>query len=105
MQASKLKELILFNSFYFQAIFIMAYVCDICGKSSVVGRSQQHQRGVAGKRWKKRVRATFRLFRPNLQRKSFLVNGEKKQMRVCTKCLKAVKNKGKVGSYKNISVI
>lgn len=83
----------------------MAYICDICGKGTVVGRSQKHRRGVAGKRWKKRVKATFRLFRPNLQKKSFLINGKRKQMKVCTKCIKAVKNKGKVKSYKNISVV
>ncbi len=46
----------------------MAYICEICNKKTVVGRSQKHKRGVAGKRWKKRVKATFRLFRPNLQR-------------------------------------
>lgn len=82
----------------------MAYVCDICGKKTVVGRRQRHRRGVAGKRWRKRVRATFRLFRPNLQKKTFIVNGKKTQMRVCTKCLKAVKNKGKVKNFKNISI-
>jgi len=82
----------------------MAYICEICDKKTVVGRSQQHKRGVAGKRWKKRVKSTFRLFRPNLQNVTLKINGKIEKKRICTKCLKAIKNKGKVKSYKNISV-
>jgi len=82
----------------------MSYVCEICGKKSSAGRSQQHKRGVAGKRWKKRAQATPRLFMPNLQKVSLLVGGEKKQMRICAKCLKRVKKYHSIGKYKNISV-
>ena len=83
----------------------MAYACEICGKKTTIGRSQKHKRGVAGKRWKKRVTATRRVFKPNLQKKTLVISGEKKQMRICTKCIKAIKNKGKVKEYSNISVI
>jgi len=84
----------------------MTYICEICDKSSQVGRSQSHKRGVAGKRWNKRAQETRRVFKPNLQRKTFvLAGGDTVQMRVCTKCLKAVKKFGKVKTYKNIAVV
>jgi large subunit ribosomal protein L28 len=66
----------------------MAYKCFICGKETVVGRSQKHKRGVAGKRWKNRVTATPRLFKPNLQVVSVVVDGKRKRVKMCTKCIK-----------------
>ena len=83
----------------------MSYVCQICHKSNVVGRSQMHGRGVAGKRWKKRAPVTPRLFRINLQKKTVLINGVAKQMRLCTKCIKRIKNFGSIKDYKNISFV
>jgi len=82
----------------------MAYVCEICGKKTVIGSSKQHKRGVAGKRWKKRVTATRRAFRPNLQKKTLVISGETKALRICAKCIKAIKAKGKVKEYSNISI-
>ena len=79
----------------------MAYICDICGKGKVVGRSQRHKRGVAGKRWRKRAQKTKKIFSPNLQKATLSVNGEEKQMKVCAKCLKKAKKDGKVKSYSN----
>ena len=79
-------------------------VCQICGKKPVTGRSQQHQRGVAGRRWKKRAQSTVRVFMPNIQNRRLIINGEEIKMKVCTKCLKAIKNKGKVKDFKNIAV-
>lgn len=58
----------------------MAYKCADCEKTSVVGKSQKHRRGVAGKRWKSRVTPTPRLFRANLQK----YHGET----LCAKCIK-----------------
>ena len=83
----------------------MAYRCEICGKKTVAGRSQQHKRGVAGKRWKKRAPSTLRLFKPNLQKKTLLISGEKKKMKICTKCLKRIKKYGSVREYRNIAVV
>ena len=77
----------------------MAYICDICGKGRVMGRSQRHKRGVAGKRWKKRAQKTARIFSPNLQKATITKGGEEKQMKVCAKCLKKAKNDGKVKVY------
>ena len=82
----------------------MAYICDICGKKSVMGRSQRHKRGVAGKRWAKRAPKTPRLFMPNLQRVTLKIGGEVRKMRVCAKCLKRIKKFGSVRNYSNIAV-
>ena len=83
----------------------MSYVCDICGKVTSHGSSKKHRRGVAGKRWKNRVTPTPRLFKPNLQRKTLLVNGVKMKMRICTKCIKRIKKYGSVQNYSNIAVV
>jgi len=82
----------------------MSYICQICGKSTSVGRSQKHKRGVAGKRWKNRGPVTARLFKPNLKRVTLKVNNEVKKMRICTRCLKRIKKYGSVREYKNIAV-
>ena len=66
----------------------MAMVCENCGKSTVVGRSQKHKRGVAGKRWKNRVTATKRVFRPNIQKYTIEENGKRRQVKLCAKCIK-----------------
>lgn len=83
----------------------MSAICEICGKTVVVGRSQQHRRGVAGKRWKKRAQSTPRLFRPNLQKVTLKVAGETRKMRICAKCLKRIRKYGSVKDYKNIAVV
>lgn len=82
----------------------MSYVCQICGKKNVMGRSKKHRRGVAGKRWRKRAQVTPKLFRINLQRVTLKINGEVKKMRVCAKCLKRIKKFGSIKDYKNIAV-
>jgi len=82
----------------------MAYVCEICKKRPVIGRQQKHKRGVAGKRWKKRVTKTFRIFRPNLQKKTVTIGNTTKQMRICAKCIKSIQKYGKVKQYKNVSI-
>lgn len=71
-------------------------ICANCGKHTVVGRSQQHARGVAGKRWKKRAQSTPRLFRVNIQKATVVVGGEEKKLNLCTKCIKRFKKEGKL---------
>lgn len=71
-------------------------VCANCGKHSVVGRSQQHGRGIAGKRWKKRAQATPRLFGANIQTATVMVDGMEKKMKLCAKCIKRAKKDGKL---------
>jgi ribosomal protein L28 len=77
----------------------MAYVCDNCGKSISVGRSQRHKRGVAGKRWRKRTQATSRLFKPNLQKIMVSVGSTHQSMLLCAKCIKKFKKEGKIPTY------
>ncbi len=83
----------------------MSYICQICDKESQMGRSQQHRRGVAGRRWKKRSQETPRLFKPNLQKVTLKINDSAKQMKICTKCLKRIKKYNAIGDYKNIAVL
>lgn len=82
----------------------MSYICQICGKKNIMGRSQTHRRGVAGKRWRHRSQVTPRLFRVNLQRVTVKLNGEDKKMRLCTKCIKRIKKFEKIGDYKQITI-
>ena len=82
----------------------MSYVCEICSKKTSVGRSQQHKRGVAGRRWKKRAQQTPRTFKPNLQKRTVVVLGDRKKMHLCTKCIKRIKKYKKIKSYSNISL-
>jgi large subunit ribosomal protein L28 len=74
-------------------LFKMSYVCDNCGKKTVIGRSQRHGRGVAGKRWRKRAQSTSRTFKANLQKATVIENGKKAQKKLCTKCIKKIKSK------------
>ncbi len=55
----------------------MSKVCEICGKHPVAGRSISHS-----------VRTVNRKFRPNIQRVSVVVDGHKRKLNVCTRCLK-----------------
>jgi ribosomal protein L28 len=80
-------------------------ICYICGKGKVVGRSQKHKRGVAGKRWKNRVQSTPRLFLPNLQMKTVEIAGEKKKMKLCAKCIKRIKKYESIKDYTEIKVL
>lgn len=77
----------------------MSYICDNCGKKAAMGRSDRHRRGVAGKRWKKRAQETARLFKPNLQKVSFMENGKRVSMRLCASCLKRFKKDGRIKPY------
>ncbi len=58
----------------------MSRVCDICGKRSLVGYRISHSH-----------RKTKRKWFPNLQKVRAVVNGSRRKVTVCTKCLKAGK--------------
>jgi large subunit ribosomal protein L28 len=55
-------------------------VCEVCGKHPVAGRNVSHSH-----------RVTNRVFRPNIQKVTAVVNGHVKRVKVCTKCMKAGK--------------
>ena len=56
----------------------MANVCDSCGKGHLVGNKVSHSNI-----------KTKRIQRPNLQRVHAMVNGARKRIRVCTRCLRS----------------
>jgi len=56
----------------------MAMTCKICGKGPSFGNVISHANNTRRRRWN-----------PNLQRVHALVNGARKQIRVCTSCIKS----------------
>ncbi len=71
----------------------MARECYICGKKPVTGKKVK-RRGMAKSKGGVGQRITgrsLRKFNPNLQPVRALIDGEKKRIRVCAKCIKAGK--------------
>ncbi|MEJ2654563.1 MAG: 50S ribosomal protein L28 [Acidihalobacter sp.] len=58
----------------------MAKRCEVCGKGPVSGNNVSHAHNI-----------TRRRFLPNLQKIRAVVNGQAKQMRICTRCLRSGK--------------
>jgi large subunit ribosomal protein L28 len=61
-------------------VYLMAAVCDICGKKPSFGMSVSHSHRRTKRRWD-----------PNIQRVRALVNGAPKRLHVCTSCIRAGK--------------
>lgn len=73
----------------------MANRCAICGKQALLGNKVK-RRGMAkakGGAGRKITGATRRKFLPNLQKVKAIVNGKRKTIRVCVRCIKAGKIK------------
>ena len=58
----------------------MAQRCEICGKAKLFGNNVSHANN-----------ATKRVWHPNLQRVRAQVQGQVRNIKVCTRCLKAGK--------------
>lgn len=58
----------------------MSQVCSVCGKHPSAGRNVSHSH-----------RVTNRMFHPNIQKVTAMIDGTAKRVGVCTKCLKAGK--------------
>jgi large subunit ribosomal protein L28 len=56
----------------------MSRVCDICGKRPVAGNAVSHS-----------GRKTRRLRVPNIKRVRAMVNGRRRWLHVCTRCIKS----------------
>jgi large subunit ribosomal protein L28 len=56
----------------------MALACEICGKKPSYGNTISHAHNVRRRRWN-----------PNLRRVKAVVKGTKRQIRVCTACIRA----------------
>jgi large subunit ribosomal protein L28 len=73
----------------------MARECYICGKKPVSGRTIA-RRGMAkskGGVGQRITGKTLRRFTPNLQTVNAVINGKKKKIKACAKCIKAGKVK------------
>lgn len=73
----------------------MARECYICGKKPVSGktisrRGMAKSKGGVGQRV---TGSTLRRFSPNIQNVNAIIDGKKKKIKVCTKCIKAGKIK------------
>jgi large subunit ribosomal protein L28 len=58
----------------------VAQRCHVCGKGTLSGNSVSHANNATKRKWN-----------PNLQRVRAMIAGQVKNVRVCTKCLKANK--------------
>jgi len=56
----------------------MAKVCDICGKKPLVGNNVSHAHNKTKKVWQ-----------PNLQSVNAVVDGQKRKIKVCTRCIRS----------------
>ena len=56
----------------------MAKVCEICGKKPLVGNNVSHAHNKTKKVWQ-----------PNLQSVNAMVNGQKRKVKVCTRCIRS----------------
>jgi len=54
-------------------------VCELCGKKPVSGHNVSHSN-----------RRTNRRFKPNVQPVTIYINGERKRLRICTRCLRTL---------------
>jgi large subunit ribosomal protein L28 len=71
----------------------MANMCDICGKKTIAGKSYA-TRGLARRKKGAGIKITGisnRTFKPNLMKKTIVVNGSMKKVKVCTSCLRTGK--------------
>jgi large subunit ribosomal protein L28 len=58
--------------------------CEICGKGPMFGHSVSHSK-----------RSTKRVFRPNVQRKRVMIDGEYRRVHICTRCLRTLSRAGR----------
>lgn len=79
--------------------------CDLCGKGRIFGISKTHRRGVAGGQWKKKAPKTQKIFLPNLHYSWVTIKDKKMRMRLCTKCLRMMKQGYKTESPKEALLV
>ena len=65
----------------------MASRCDLTGKGKQYGNNVSFS-----------LRRTKRVFKPNLQKKTFVVDGQKMTMTLSTKAIRTLKKKGILGA-------
>lgn len=58
----------------------MARKCDICGKGTIAGNNVSHAHN-----------KTRRVWKPNLIKMQAVIDGKKKTIKICTRCLRSGK--------------
>jgi large subunit ribosomal protein L28 len=58
----------------------MAFKCDNCDKGIMYGHNVSHSK-----------RRTNRIFKPNLQKKTVMIGSIRKQVKLCTNCIKLMR--------------
>jgi large subunit ribosomal protein L28 len=57
--------------------------CEICGKGPQFGHNVSHSK-----------KATQRRFNPNVQQRQVLVDGERRRIYICMRCLRTLRKSG-----------
>ncbi len=58
--------------------------CEVCGKGPMFGHNVSHSK-----------RATNRIFRPNIQRKRIMIDGQYRRLHICTRCIRTLSRDSK----------
>jgi len=69
----------------------MSKICEICGKTVRAGNNVSHSH-----------RKTRRMWKPNIQKVFVEINGVRKKMNVCTRCLRSGKVKKSVNIKQSV---
>jgi large subunit ribosomal protein L28 len=60
--------------------------CEICGKHKAFGRNIRYK--ARGSSWLRKAPKTSRTFEPNIQVATLMIDGVRRRMKVCTRCLR-----------------
>ncbi len=65
----------------------MPAICELCNKRPSFGRNIRHKHSG---RWQRKAPRTSRMFKPNIKRRHFVVDGKSVSVNVCTGCLRTM---------------
>ena len=65
----------------------MASTCQVCGKSTVIGRNIRHQ---ASGSWERKATKTSRTFKANVRHATIMLGGQPTRVNICTRCLRTM---------------
>ena len=57
--------------------------CEYCGKGPMFGHNRSHA-----------LNATRKLFRPNIQQRRLIIDGEERKYKLCTRCIRTMEKRG-----------
>lgn len=66
--------------------------CELCNKGTMWGRRIRYK--ASQSKWALRAQKRNRAFRPNVQHHFVVVNGVRRRMYVCTRCLRTLQKTG-----------